>query len=57
MLSTFAKGDLFEEQVFQFLSREIDEGRFFAGLSIAGYSGRDAITPVIEKTISFLTLP
>ncbi len=29
VLSTFAKGDLFEEQVFQFLSREIDEGRFF----------------------------
>jgi Zn-dependent peptidase ImmA (M78 family) len=28
-LSTYAKGDKFEEQVFQFLSREIDEGRFF----------------------------
>ncbi|SHN20854.1 Restriction endonuclease [Pseudomonas asturiensis] len=29
VLSTYAKGDLFEEQVFQFLSREIGEGRFF----------------------------
>lgn len=28
-LSTYAKGDKFEEQVFQFLSREIQEGRFF----------------------------
>lgn len=28
-LSSYAKGDKFEEQVFQFLSREIDEGRFF----------------------------
>lgn len=28
-LSTYAKGEMFEEQVFQFLTREIDEGRFF----------------------------
>lgn len=28
-LSTYAKGDIFEEQVFQFLTREIHEGRFF----------------------------
>ncbi|WP_415762266.1 ImmA/IrrE family metallo-endopeptidase [Pseudomonas sp. CP4] len=28
-LSTYAKGDKFEEQVFQFLTREIHEGRFF----------------------------
>lgn len=29
-LSTYAKGDRFEEQVFEFLSREINEGRFYA---------------------------
>ncbi len=29
-LSTYAKGDRFEEQVFDYLSREIDEGRFYA---------------------------
>ncbi|WP_445493792.1 ImmA/IrrE family metallo-endopeptidase [Pseudomonas sp. 8(2025)] len=29
-LSTYAKGDRFEEQVFDFLSREISEGRFYA---------------------------
>lgn len=29
-LNTFAKGDLFEEQVFDFLSKEITEGRFYA---------------------------
>lgn len=28
-LSTYAKGEIFEEQVFQFLNREIDEGRFY----------------------------
>jgi Zn-dependent peptidase ImmA (M78 family) len=28
-LSTYAKGDRFEEQVFEFLSREINEGRFY----------------------------
>ena len=28
-LSTYAKGDRFEEQVFKFLSREINEGRFY----------------------------
>ncbi|MGV6958459.1 hypothetical protein [Pseudomonas chlororaphis] len=29
ILSTYAKGDRFEEQVFDFLTREIDEGRFY----------------------------
>ncbi|WP_247267582.1 ImmA/IrrE family metallo-endopeptidase [Pseudomonas sp. YL2] len=29
-LSTYAKGDRFEEQLFEFLSREINEGRFYA---------------------------
>lgn len=29
-LSTYAKGDRFEELVFEFLSREINEGRFYA---------------------------
>lgn len=29
-LSSYAKGDRFEEQVFEFLSREINEGRFYA---------------------------
>ncbi|CEL29310.1 ImmA/IrrE family metallo-endopeptidase [Pseudomonas fluorescens] len=29
-LSTYAKGDRFEEQVFEFLSREINKGRFYA---------------------------
>ncbi|XMB49872.1 ImmA/IrrE family metallo-endopeptidase [Pseudomonas fluorescens] len=28
-LSTYAKGDIFEERVFQFLTREIHDGRFF----------------------------
>lgn len=62
-VSTYTKGEIFEEQVFQFLTQEIHEGRFFCRAEHCqiyrkkGYHSRDREDSIIFDIAIEVTLP